>query len=266
MNGLGPELCFRALRSCGLEMKSCRELSSKTLNHVFICELLSGGKEVVVRFAKDDEHVFWGNSKAKYVSEALAMAIARKHFEEEDICFVPSVLGSGVDEHLNRPFLVMEKVEGVPLRSAAIEDKEALARRLMFLVQSLCNVPIGDARQIGSFGGCGLCFDGPILEPCDSIGDFVRRMMIWSEDACDDLEGKQLLSACRDKVANMASRNAGKLVFRHGDLSIDNIMLTKEGKLCLIDWEFAGIYDERDVYLETSKKKKKRTEVCKNIF
>jgi hypothetical protein len=42
-----------------------------------------------------------------------------------------------------------------------------------------------------------------------------------------------------------------RLVFRHGDLSIDNILVCETGnRLALIDWEWSGVVDERDVWLE----------------
>lgn len=200
--------------------------------------------------------MFWGDSKAKYVSEALSMKLARESLPD-DLVHVPAVLAVGVDEEVNRPFLVMERIDGVSLRQGVREglvEPEAVARDLMKLVAALCEVRVAEPRRVESFGGnCGLCFDGPNVGPCDSVDEFVRRMLRWSARACDDDHVKELLGRSEEAVVRKISQSQARLVFRHGDLSIDNVMLLKGSKkLCLVDWEFAGVYDERDVWLETS--------------
>jgi tRNA A-37 threonylcarbamoyl transferase component Bud32 len=203
--------------------------------------------------------LFWGDSKAKYNSEALAMRLARQVLPSS-VGYVPSVLACGVDKETDLPFLVIERIEGLSLRQALREgvvECEGVARELMRLVSLLCETPVSH-RCVESFGtDCGLCFDGPNVGPCESTSEFVRQMMRWSIRSCrvdeeDDL--KLLLQTCEEKVVATVAQHAARLVFRHGDLSIDNVMLLKESNLlCLIDWEFAGIYDERDVWLETRK-------------
>jgi tRNA A-37 threonylcarbamoyl transferase component Bud32 len=240
-------LCERVLKEV---VKSCQPLSTRTLNNVFVCET-GDGRCVIVRSAKEDQHVFWGDSKDKYLSEAASMKLARKFLPD---LHVPLVLDLGVDELSNRPFLVMERVEGVSLRQAMREgsiDCEVVARDLMKLISSICNVPI-EARRIQSFN-CGLCFDGPNVGPCDTMAEFVRRVMRWSSQNCENELVRKMLIECEDRVVQGVSEREARLVFRHGDLSIDNVMVLKDSnKLCFIDWEFAGVYDERDVWLEAS--------------
>jgi aminoglycoside phosphotransferase (APT) family kinase protein len=247
-------LCARALEEAGLgPVRSLEVLTSHTLNQVFLVRD-GNDRRLVVRVARPGApHVFWGDSKAKYRAEEAAMRFARASLAAW--VHVPQVVAAGVDAVEGLPYLVMECVDGVPLRVAlksGLAEREATARRLMELVARMCSLP-PPVPHIGSLGdeGRGLFFDGPELGACVDVQEFASRLLNWSARHCDENGEDSTLCAMLRRAESELRMAPGRLVFRHGDLSIDNVMvLSDNGGLALIDWEFAGVYDERDVWLE----------------
>ncbi len=226
-------------------------LSAHTLNQVFLVTLDGPERKLVVRVARPGgQHVFWGDSKAKYRSEAAAMVFARDALS--GLAHVPAVVASGVDQVSDLPYLVMECVDGVSLRAAlksGLVDSRSAAERILRLVRHMCDLAPPHVR-VGSFGGpdCGLFFDGPDVGACATVADFMGQLIVWSAERARQEAGlAELLLRAKEEM-NVGS---ARLVFRHGDLSIDNVMVGRNEELALIDWEFCGVCDERDVWLET---------------
>ena len=78
--------------------------------------------------------------------------------------------------------------------------------------------------------------------------EFVDAMLDWSAKRVAEKHSD--LAGLLQKVQVPDEVEPRRLVFRHGDLSVDNILICADGRLCFIDWEWAGVYDERDVWLE----------------
>jgi thiamine kinase-like enzyme len=238
-------ICRYAVESASLRYASCC-LLSKGVNRVFLCSTESPNQEqVVVRIPH--KSIFWTEEhfEAKYRSEALAMNFASQQLD--GYASVPKVLSVGVEPVSGLPFLLMEFVQGAQtLRKAGDEEKLRYAGQIVELVAHLCQLK-PPFQSIGGFNNSPLWFDGPPLGPFASMNEFVSEMLKWSAERIrpQDSELSELLNA----YPRPTDGKHYSLVFRHGDLSIDNI-LVRDGILWLIDWEWSGVYDERDVWLE----------------
>lgn len=235
-----------SLSSCKLELIDYKRFDAASLNVVFKCNCIYYGKEVValLRSPKSTNDVFWGNAYEKFVNEAKCMKFAREKFS--GLFQVPFIYGYG--SVLETPFLVMEFVNGKTLRKW-IEGKtsgevEKMAQKLLLILKGICDAE-PPFTYIGSFNEGGLWFDGPNLKPCENVKQFVFQMISWSSEKLR-LEKKDILA---DKLAkcfeNMDFSQKFKIVFRHGDLSIDNLMVCENDDICFLDWEWSGVYDER---------------------
>ena len=249
--------CKDVLSRCGLHLLSCEPIDFPTLNNVYKCSCCSSepkekeeDKMVLVRCPKNkDYHVFWGNGLKKFDNEAKCMQFAAEGFK--DLFKVPKVYGHGVQDDL--PFLVMEFVDSAQTLRSWMKGKnphqlDAMATRLLSIVKGMCDhkVPF---EHIGSFDEAGLWFDGPNLNPCKTMEQFVKEMIHWSADQVKETD-KEVSDMLISFGERLTFAEKARLVFRHGDLSIDNVMVTEEEEIYLIDWEWSGVFDERDVWLE----------------
>ncbi len=241
------DLCERVLRDAHFEMVSFSVREQPSMNFVCMCTVRpcpsacgddnpSSLVRAVVRVPRSRDHVFWGNSVLKYASEAAAMCFACQHLS--GVAVVPRVLGHGVDSATGLPWLAMEEVRGVTLRAAPAREQYATQVMDVVLALSRIALPFG---HVGSFGeGCGLLYDGPTLAPCTTWLQHWRQLLVWSAERVRDthpaLHTTLLEVMRRDTCEEALSAFASRLVFRHGDLSLDNIMVLEDGTLALIDW------------------------------
>lgn len=258
------DVCVRALGKLGLDIEEYEEVSMHTVNFVYRCVCCSG-EDVIVRIARQDNHVFWGDCVAKYRSEADAMKWCKERLEDndDDNVYVPRVLLMGVDETSGRPFLCMERVEGKTLRKAlrdGMMSAEEASMKLMHLVRTLCSLPCPHAH-VGSFQN-GLFFDGPLLPPQPSFALFSLSLLQWSLQHLLRAHHHHLPSLIlalqwilRDEgrhwIFLCQQSGTSTLCLCHGDLSLDNVMVMSNDKWALLDWEWCGVRDARDAWLET---------------
>lgn len=247
-------ICQVALSAAGLQLVSQERRASGT-NFVYLCHTESPElslRRVLVRIGRTS--FFWTaqEAMAKFESEAEAMNFARKY--AGDLIHVPRVLSVGVEPSSQTPYLCMEFVESAKtLRQQMREadfDTRAASVHLMRVVTHLCQLE-PPFRNIGGFSNSPLWFDGPPVGPCADMDEFVRQMLAWSVQWLTD-NGYPHVA---EKLSNvrLPFMGSAQLVFRHGDLSIDNILVRPAGcepRFCLIDWEWAGVFDARDVWLE----------------
>lgn len=234
------ELIRRALGASVLSIEAVP--AGHTVNEVRCCHLRDG-RQVFFRTARASSHAFWGTQVAKYESEALAL--------EHVGALGPRMVAHGVTD--GRPWLAVEGVAGTSLRGLG-ELSAGLARRVMDeVVLRLCAQPVPFAH-VGSFGGHGLMYDGPTPPgPCESWAQFVDWQLDWSASRAPEPVRTDLLQLRREGVCTrLLALHESRLVLRHGDLSLDNIFVGRadDAKLTLIDWEWSGVVDERDVWLE----------------
>jgi aminoglycoside phosphotransferase (APT) family kinase protein len=201
---------------------------------------------------------------AKYKSEAEAMRFARKakivkvpevrnrgflSFFAFFFVVLLQVFSVGVEPQSKVPFLCMEFVEGKSVRQAVKEgsiEPELLARRIVEAVKQLSLLPL-PFPHIGGFDSSPLWYDGPPLGPCASLQEFAAAALKWSAERVEPDLATLLRKV--DLTEYFQNSSDFRLVFRHGDLSLDNILLRAD-EMWFIDWEWSGVFDERDVWLE----------------
>jgi len=147
---------------------------------------------------------------------------------------VPGVLGICDDPAAGGPFFVMERVDGLVLRTMDdARDAPAAARRGAgpALVDALAALHACDVGEIG-------------------LGDLVRRsgylerqLRRWRAQLDHAVDPPALLFEVHDALA-LALPPAGPRVLTHGDFRIDNCILGPDGSVrAVLDWELASVGD-----------------------
>jgi len=136
---------------------------------------------------------------------------ATRHAYELGVC-VPKVIADGfVQDKYNFAYMITEFVSGVELAQAVKtmteSEKVAIGQALRRATDNM-NIPCA-------------CFNG-----IDVIHDHSRHWR-W-----DDFPAQFKA----ERLAYIASHDFGQCVFVHGDLNLDNVLLTPKGELCIIDF------------------------------
>jgi aminoglycoside phosphotransferase (APT) family kinase protein len=154
---------------------------------------------------------------------------------------VPQVLLLQRDPSLfGRPFVIMERVHGIPLWSAyeaASEDRrqelQALHCRLMIDLHAL--------------EGSDILPDSPLAASHDPYG-FIDHELSWLSAMLSRLEGKEPPSL-RDALTWLRSRRSKvpceRLAVVHGDFHPGNVLLRADGAPFVIDWSNVRLADYR---------------------
>ena len=243
---LAKRVCAYALREADRVLERAEFLASG-MNYVYVCHVVDTGEALVVRIGK--KNAFWEPLDAKYRSEAAAMRYAREILA--DRARVPEVYSVGVEPESALSYLCMEWIEAQSVRKAVAEKRVAsdeIAARIMDLVLYMASQPPPFA-VIGGFDGSPLWFDGPALGPFASTAELAAALLRWSAERLQERR-PSLSRQLEDCAVPSVMARQRRLVFRHGDLSVDNVLVDAEERLVLIDWEWAGVHDERDVWLE----------------
>lgn len=127
----------------------------------------------------------------------------------------------------NEQLLITKKVNGLSLSAESFNQHKQVE-----LTKALVELHKLDFSKIASDF---THFDLP------SKDSFVESLKLV---ACSALEQSRLSQQLTDAIA-VLSKVPSLLGFIHGDLTKDNIILSAEGKLVLLDWELADIRDVR---------------------
>jgi aminoglycoside phosphotransferase (APT) family kinase protein len=191
-----------------------------------------------------DNTVVKSGGKKRRESEAAALRVAA-----ELGLPTPRVheIKEGGDDENNEVTVRMDFVEGQTLESLwptlSEEEKRDYCRHLREILDTMRKAE-WPGTSIGSCGG------GPVFDPRlygVKIGGPFRNEEDLNKFVLDIHD--KTPQPMRDALAK-AQRTDHRIVFTHGDLHLDNIMV-KDGKITgLIDWEFAGWYPEYWEYVK----------------
>ena len=204
---------------------------------------MAGGGSCEV-FAVDRGSSRWVLRRApQHASSATAHDVLREFrildaIKDEAVRIARPVLSCSDDAVFGAPFYVMERIDGVPIRSSVpVEWSAAEAtqgRALEELVDALVAIHALDWRACG-LGD--LAHAGPYLE---------RQLTRWVAQL-DSYGGRDLPSARRISAWLDASRPADQLpTLCHGDYKLDNVLFAPAPPptlLAVVDWEMASIGD-----------------------
>jgi aminoglycoside phosphotransferase (APT) family kinase protein len=147
---------------------------------------------------------------------------------------VPEVLGVCEEPESGGPFFVMERVDGLVLRTTAdAQGAPATARAGAgeALVDALAAL---HACDVGAIGLDDLVRRSGYLE---------RQLRRWRSQLEHAVEPPSLLFEVHDALVD-AIPSAGPQVLTHGDFRIDNCILGPDGSVrAVLDWELASVGD-----------------------
>jgi hypothetical protein len=132
--------------------------------------------------------------------------------------------GSVVFDVEGRWFLLHEWVDGIPVSHLnSAEDWTSLAS----IMATTATVPVDMLPSMPAAGD----------DPPAAIGDVIEALPNRSESA----EVHRILATCNDRVeALLADERAGDSVIGHRDLTVQNLLRRRDGRLVILDWENAG--------------------------
>ena len=143
---------------------------------------------------------------------------------------------------LGAPFIIMEKVKGRPmeeyLKKLPRKERLDIIRRFAETLVLLHGLRWED-------------FGPNFLRPPTDEYDYARRQAVLTRRLKDFLNVKQDLDWAIDWLEDKASLHpCHQYSLLHGDMHLNNFLVTKEGKIVVVDWEYPEIGDAlRDVGL-----------------
>jgi aminoglycoside phosphotransferase (APT) family kinase protein len=204
---------------------------------------MAGGGSCEV-FAVDRGPSRWVLRRApQHASSATAHDVLREFrildaVKDEDVRIARPVLSCGDSDVFGAPFYVMERVDGVPVRSSIpdewTEAEDTQGRALEELIDALVAIHALDWQA------CGL---GDLAHP----GPYLARQLTRWVAQLDSYGGRDLPSARGIAAWLDTSRPPEQpLALCHGDYKLDNVLFAPAAPptlLAVVDWEMASVGD-----------------------
>jgi len=143
---------------------------------------------------------------AVYESELFALSFAQSHGVS-----VPKLIASGIaDDKYCFPYMIMDYIEGVEFsehsKNFTDADKISFAKRMREITDKM-NIPCGSFNNI----------------------DVKQRHERWDEDGFSE-------SFMTERLEYIKSHDFGEMVFIHGDLCGDNMLIDSKNNIYVIDF------------------------------
>ena len=154
----------------------------------------------------------------------------------EEVNFsVPHVYLQETDEKFfGVPFVIMEKVEGRPLKEYVKNlDKKAILNVIKRLAETLAFLHELDWNQV----------ELGFLSPPENEYSYARKQGLWENELPDYVEKRGFQWATNWLKTNASKCPCNRYSLLHNDMNMKNFLITKEEKIIFLDWEWAEIGD-----------------------
>jgi aminoglycoside phosphotransferase (APT) family kinase protein len=207
-----------------------------------VTPMQGGGSCEVFAIDRGDERWVLRRAPA-HASSATAHDVLREHrilaaIDGAGVRIPRPIVACGDPDVFGSPFYVMERIDGVPVRSgipeAWVESPETQGRAVEELIDAIAEVHAVDWQAVGL---------GDIGHP---DGFLERQVERWLAQLAS-YEGRELPSV--DRIARWldANRPAPQAAaLFHGDYKLDNVLYATDAPprlLAVVDWEMASIGD-----------------------